>query len=105
MKRKERLILTFVLLVTSFSYVLSHYFYTNQSYDIQEMMRFIASCGNYLQSSFSNTKKEQLDFFIVILSIIVVMVTLIYSIKYLILPGEGEKSHIKYKILDNEKSS
>lgn len=39
------------------------------------------------------------DCVIIILMAVVTIITLIYSIKYLIKPGEKEKSHIKQSIL------
>ena len=39
------------------------------------------------------------DYVSIWLTIIIAIITLIYSLKYLILPGEKNKDHIKYFIL------
>lgn len=43
-----------------------------------------------------------LDYVIVGIAAVLVLFTLFYSIKYLIRPGETEKSHIKQFILDSD---
>ena len=42
------------------------------------------------------------DYLIVFLTVVIVAVTLFYSVKWIILPGEKEKGHIKYTILNIE---
>ena len=59
----------------------------------------ITSCAQVLLPSFESNEKEQGDYVIVFISIIVVIYTLFYSIKYLVRPNES-KNHIKNQILD-----
>ena len=42
------------------------------------------------------------DYIIILTAVIIVLMTLFYSIKWLIHPGEQSASHIKYLILNNE---
>ena len=42
------------------------------------------------------------DYFIVIIMVLVALVTLFYSIKWLIKPGENKQDHIKRMILKSE---
>lgn len=98
-KYKWALILAVVLIA---SILLSKYIADSRSYSVEELSAFIASCGSFIQSGFRNDKPAQWDYFIVVLSAFVVLVTFYYSIKYLIKPDEN-KDHIKYQILENEK--
>jgi len=93
-----------ILLILVVSYLLSLYLNYQKVYDYEEIMNFIASCGSLARADFSNTQRGQADYFIVILSAILVFLTLTYSLKYLIKPNEKASSHIKYQILEeNEK--
>ncbi|GAB0157743.1 hypothetical protein CHRYSEOSP005_30250 [Chryseobacterium sp. Alg-005] len=42
------------------------------------------------------------DWFIIIIVILITLVALGYSVKYLISPGEKEESHIKYSVLPHQ---
>lgn len=46
--------------------------------------------------------QQQWDYVIVILTSIIVLISLFYSIKWIIKPGEKKSSHIKRKILNFE---
>lgn len=43
----------------------------------------------------------QTDFIIIAVSIVIVLVTLILSVKYLLKPGENAPSHVKNIVLEN----
>ena len=79
---------------------LSYYLNNSTSYTLDEMSAFLATCGTFVQSNFSNVERGQGDYFIVLVSVVVVVFTLYYSMKYLISPGENDESHIKNQILD-----
>lgn len=82
---------------------LGRYAADSKTYSLEEMSAFIASCGTFIQSSYSDAKPGQWDYFIVFVSAIIVLASLYYSIKYLIRP-ERQTSHIKYQILDEKES-
>lgn len=50
--------------------------------------------------SHGDSPEGNVDYLIFAIGIIIVLLTLIYSLKYLIYPNERDKNHIKYKILN-----
>lgn len=46
--------------------------------------------------------QNEWDYIIVIIAMIIVIVTLYYSVKWILRPGEKERKHIKYSILNLE---
>ena len=80
----------------------SKYIEDNRSYNLEEMSEFLAMCGDFVQSGSSDSRPGTWDYFIVLVSAIVVLFTLWYSIKYLIKPNE-QVDHIKFKILEDAK--
>lgn len=46
--------------------------------------------------------QSEWDYIIVIITMLIVAVTLFYSVKWVLRPGEKERNHIKYSILNLE---
>ena len=46
--------------------------------------------------------QNEWDYIIVIATVIIVAITIFYSIKWILKPGEKERKHIKYSILNLE---
>jgi len=80
----------------------AHFFNETRSYSLEEMSGFLAVCGTIIQTGFSSYKPGVWDYFIVLVSAVVVIYTLWYCVKYLIKPVEA-RDHIKFKIVENEK--
>ena len=88
------------------AYLGAVYMNNNKVYSYEELMNFIASCGNFTKKDFMSTQREESDYFIVIISAFIVVLTLIYSFKFLFRPNESNTNHIKHQILQingNEK--
>ena len=79
-------------------YPVAGYLNSQHSPGYEELLKGLESCGTFIQAEFKGTTRGHSDYFIVLLSIAVVLFTLVYSIKYLINPGEGA-GHIKHKII------
>ena len=95
MKRKKCIVLCAVAVLI---YLFAGYLNSRYSPGYEELLKGLESCGTFIQAGFKSATRGHSDYFIVLLSVAVVLSTLVYSIKYLISPGEGAK-HIKYKIL------
>ncbi len=80
-------------------YFTSAYFNNNRANSYDGLLDAIASCGTFIQSSFKGIQRSQIDYAIVLVSVIIVIATLFYSIKYLVKPNEGA-DHIKHQILE-----
>lgn len=80
----------------------TEYIERTRVYDLDEMMAFLATCGDLIQADFQSTRPDQLDYFIVLVSGAVVLYCLFFSIKYMTNP-ESKGDHIKYQILEDEK--
>lgn len=80
-------------------YFASAYFNNKNTSSYDGLLSAIASCGNFIQSSFKSIQRSQIDYAIVLMAVITVIATLFYSIKYLVKPNEGA-DHIKHQILE-----
>jgi len=49
-----------------------------------------------------SSPQDSFDYIIVISMVVVVMLTLFYSVKWIIAPKENDKNHIKYTFLNNK---
>ena len=81
---------------------LANYMNEARTYNLDPTSGFLAVCGTFIQENFTSYRPGMWDFFIVLISAIIVLGTLIFSIKYLIKPGE-HGGHIKHQILEDEK--
>lgn len=81
----------------------AQYLNRTRTYSIEQMSEFLAMCGTFIQTGFSNNRPDTWDYFVVLLSAMVVIATLWYSIKFLVRPSEKD-DHIKFKILEDEKA-
>ena len=82
-------------------YLLSGYINSRQIASYEEMLDFISTCGTLIEAGFKSTKRGQADYAIVLISAVIVILTLFYSIKFLVRPGENYRDHIKYRVLEN----
>ena len=98
MKRKHFIALCALAVLI---YPVAGYLNSQYSPGYEELLKGLESCGTFIQAGFKGTTRGHSDYFIVLLSVAVVLLTLVYSIKYLIKPGEGA-GHIKHKILNYE---
>jgi len=67
----------------------------------QMLLEGITMCAQVIVPTFDSDEKGQFDYVIVIISIIIVVYTLTYSLIHLIRPKEKEVSHIKNQILED----
>ncbi len=65
----------------------------------KDFASFLSMCGTFIQTGFQSNKPGTWDYFLVILSVQVVLFTSYYSLKYLIVEKEPT-DHIKHKILE-----
>lgn len=100
MKKKETLKWGLGILFIISLYALATYIDAIKTYDIIEMSGFLTVCGTLIQGDFSSYKPGPWDYFVVLLSAVIVLYTLYYSIKYMIKPSESE-DHLKFQILEN----
>ena len=96
MKRKKFIGISILL---ALAYYASGYLNGRNASTYEGLLEAISSCGNFIQASFKSTQKGEFDYFIVLVATIIVIATLIYSIKYLIKPNE-DGNHIKHEILE-----
>lgn len=82
-------------------YLAAGYLDSQNTLGYEELLKALESCGTFIQSGFKSTQRGQSDYFVVLISILVVIATLVYSIKYLIWPNEGI-DHIKHQIIKQE---
>ena len=92
-------ILVLLVIVISITYQYAGFLNSHKTYAYDEMMILIANCGNFARTSFDNPQRDQTDYFLVLISMVVVLATLIYSLGYLLRPDEHSPDHIKYRIL------
>ena len=64
----------------------------------------ITMCAQVIVPTFDSDSRGQFDYVIVIVSIIVVIYALMYSLIHLIRPKEKASSHIKHQILEDHES-
>ena len=86
-------------------YLLSGYINSRQITPYEEMLDFISTCGTLIEAGFKSTKRGQADYAIVLISAVTVILTLFYSIKFLVRPGEKQGNHIKYRILERDSNA
>ena len=67
----------------------------------QVLLDGITMCAQVIVPTFDSNEKGQFDYVIVIISFIVVLYALSYSLFYLIRPREKAASHIKHQILED----
>ena len=90
----------FGILAIVATYITAGLIHDQNAYSFEEMMGIISTCGTFIQAGFRNPERGQSDYFIVLVSFMVVVGTLFYSIKFLIRPNENRSSHIKFQILE-----
>jgi len=81
-------------------WVLSYQMSEEYSSSSNFLLDSIALCGAYIKTTFATTTRTQSDYAIIVISIIIVILTLYYCVKYLVKPGEHSTEHIKRKILE-----
>lgn len=83
--------------------LLAQYLNRTRTYSLEQMSEFLVMCGTFIQTGFGSNTPGTWDYFLVLISAMVVLATLWYSIKYLVRPSEKD-DHIKFKILEDEKA-
>ncbi len=89
------------LMMLSLSWWLARYIDRTRIYRLDEMSEFLAMCGTFIQTSFGVNKPGTWDYFLVLISVLVVIYALVYSVKYMVKPAE-QSDHIKFKIFEDE---
>lgn len=93
-------ILISMILIASLWWI-AWYIHRTRTYRFEEMSDFLAMCGAFIQTGFSDTKPGTWDYFLVLISALVVIYALVNSVKCMINPNE-QNDHIKFKILEDE---
>ncbi len=97
--KKQRLVWIGITVSIVIIYLTAGYLLNNRTPSYDGLLGAIANCGTFIQASFKNIERSQLDYFIVLVAVIIVIATLFYSVKYLVKPNEG-RNHIKHQILE-----